>query len=585
MDVFNQRPTNEEQLRRLQAEAERLANLPELERACWLSQPHRTKALGVAPAALQALVKSVINERNKRAAAEQREQERKRRQREREQQQQEREQRRAKAEAERAKKRAEQAVEKEKRRAEKEAERKNKERMKGFASILQLPVARHDVELAKLAKRLDVDEAALCRRFKEFVGIREEGDRKGYDWSVVLWHEPVDSAELLYGIEAKIVKHILLQQLEQSTVVTLWTAHSWVHNAIAIHSPILEVTAPEINTGKTTLLSTVSRLVPKPSMDVEITGPALFHLVDAHQPCLILDETDDLFHRKSDLKHIVNQSWTRGATVPRCVSIGGVRETVHFNVFCPKAIGLLGRKLPPALQSRTIKIVMARKRHDETVEPFQYADDAEFAQLRRKLARWAADNMAAIKNAKPTIPSDLDNRVAANWHLLLAIAELAGGSWPERAREAAERLTRAGRRPSDGVRLLAEFREIFDSGRKMITSHEMVTNLRRDPTSVWADYNKGGPVTERQIAKLLGEDRFEIYPIVIHPTGRSNLSRHGYRVEQFADAFARYLPGADSNIQTLPLSKPKKAAAKKKSAVSRVKREKRKKNSNTRWGR
>jgi hypothetical protein len=34
---------------------------------------------------------------------------------------------------------------------------------------------------------------------------------------------------------------------------------------------------------------------------------------------------------------------------------------------------------------------------------------------------------------------------------------LAGGEWPKRAREAAERLTRRGRRPSDGVQLRAWF--------------------------------------------------------------------------------------------------------------------------------
>src|ERR1700741_3701274 len=89
----------------------------------------------------------------------------------------------------------------------------------------------------------------------------------------------------------------------------------------------------------------------------------------------------------------------------------------------------------------------------EKVEQFNQLDDAEFAVLRRKFARFAADNAAALNDAKPIIPSDLINRDAANWWLLLAIAELAGGEWPKRAREAAERLTRRGRRPSEGVQL------------------------------------------------------------------------------------------------------------------------------------
>jgi putative DNA primase/helicase len=257
-----------------------------------------------------------------------------------------------------------------------------------------------------------------------------------------------------------------------------------------------------------------------------------------------------LLNRKSDLRHIVNASWTRGSTIPRTVSIGGVRTTVCFDVFSPKAVGLLGPKLPPATRTRCIEIRMVPKRPDETTAAFNGTDDAEFATLRRKLARWAADNAAALKEARPAVPG-LNNRAAANWKVLLAIAELAAGAWPERAHEAAERLT------SLGVQLLAAFREVFD-GRKVITSADMVAFLCRDPTSVWVEYGRRGPITQRQVADLL--EQYEIFPDTIHPTGRSDFSRRGYRVEQFADAFARYLP-VDPDIQTLGLvPSPKKRA-------------------------
>ena len=131
------------------------------------------------------------------------------------------------------------------------------------------------------------------------------------------------------------------------------------------------------------------------------------------------------------------------------------------------------------------------------------------------------------------MPVDLNNRDAANWKLLLAIAELAGGPWPERAREAAERLTRTGRRPSDGVRLLAALKEIFASCTE-ITSASVEAKLREDPHSIWVEFNKGRPITQRQIALLL--DAYDIQPMLV---GAKRLS--GYRVEQFEDAFARYL--------------------------------------------
>jgi hypothetical protein len=41
-----------------------------------------------------------------------------------------------------------------------------------------------------------------------------------------------------------------------------------------------------------------------------------------------------------------------------------------------------------------------------------------------------------------------------------------------------------------------------------------------------------------------------IRPIVVHPTKRADVSRHGYRAAQFEDAIARFLP-PEPNIRTL----------------------------------
>jgi hypothetical protein len=244
--------------------------------------------------------------------------------------------------------------------------------------------------------------------------------------------------------------------------------------------------------------------------------------------------------RKSDLKHIVNAGWTRGAKIPRQVSVNGVCTTAYFDPFCPKVIALLGRNLPSATRTRCIELRMLPKRSDEKVEVFNQLDDAEFAVLRRKFARWAADNAAMLKDAKPMMPVGFNNRAGQNWKLLLAIAELAGGPWPKLAREAAERLMRSGRRPSDRVQLLAKFKEIFADGIKEITSEKIVTYLNSDPTGIWIGFNHGGPITQRQVAFLL--DSFEIHPVPLHPTKRKNFSRQGYKLAQFIDAFARYLP-------------------------------------------
>jgi Protein of unknown function (DUF3631). len=57
------------------------------------------------------------------------------------------------------------------------------------------------------------------------------------------------------------------------------------------------------------------------------------------------------------------------------------------------------------------------KKPEEKAEDFAYADDPEFSTIRRKLARWAADNLSIIKELKPPQPPGFNNRLSANWKL------------------------------------------------------------------------------------------------------------------------------------------------------------------------
>ncbi|WFU37599.1 DUF3631 domain-containing protein [Bradyrhizobium sp. CB82] len=535
------RPFDEEKLRRIQVEAERLASLSELDRAFQLSQPLRAEALGTTSAILKTAVKAIIDERAKREAAE-----------ERKKKQLAKEKAQAAKEAERVKRQAEKQAEQEKRRAEKESAHKSKEKIMGFATLARLPVARQAKELGRLAERLGEDVAVLRKECEDFLGI-EGGEEAPSETEP--WPEPVDVAVLLSEFCDKISRYVALQP-HQLTAAVLWTAHCWCYDhGVPIHSPLLAATSAEPDSGKSTLIAVIGRAVPRFSLNVEITGPSLYRHVDRVKPTIMIDEADDLFVRRSDLKHIINAGWTRGAKIPRQVCINGVWETVYFDPYTPKGIALLGRNLPQATRTRCIELRMRPKRADEKKERFHQVDDVEFAMSRRKFARWAADDAAALKDAKPSMLPGLNNRAAMNWHLLLAIAELAGGPWPERAREAAERLTHTGRRPSDNVQLLSAFREIFADGRKtFVTSEEIVAYLRCDPTSIWAEYNHGGKITQRQVAFLL--DAFDIHPKPLHPTGRKDFGRMGYEATQFVDAFARYLP--DDPIIQSPDKKPGK---------------------------
>jgi hypothetical protein len=92
-----------------------------------------------------------------------------------------------------------------------------------------------------------------------------------------------------------------------------------------------------------------------------------------------------------------------------------------------------------------------------------------------------------------------------------------------------------------------------------ITSAEITTRLNADPTEEWCEFRNRGPITQHQVAALLRP--YGIFPVTLHPTKRSSLTRKGYKRSQFNEVFARYLQSGNPNIRILkptPKRKPSK---------------------------
>src|SRR4029453_16891770 len=84
--------------------------------------------------------------------------------------------------------------------------------------------------------------------------------------------------------------------------------------------------------------------------------------------------------------------------------------------------------------------------------------------LRERLAGGAGVKLDGLRDAWPEMPSGIVDRAADVGEPLVAIADFAGGHWPELSRQAAVRINteRAERDPSLGVQLLADCRRVFD---------------------------------------------------------------------------------------------------------------------------
>ena len=439
--------TPEENARRVTVEATRLASLAPGEWRLWIDRS--AERLRVPRATLQGLIVAIIKDSEKKAR-----------------------------DAETAARRQELAVRREQERKQREQERidrraehRRKEKEKAFKTLISLPSEQHETRLAELANRLNEDVAAIRDDFTAFVGMESRAASTD-PWNVEPWPDLVETRLLLQEIITKICRYIVMRP-EAVTATALWTMTAWAHEG-ATHSPILAAISVEPDSGKSTLLGVLRFLVPKPFVSVEPTGPSVYRTVDRDHPTLIIDEADDLFYRKSDLRAIVNAGWSRGTRIPR--------QGRWYDPFCPKILGILGKtKLPRTIASRSIILRMWPKKPEEKAEDFAYADDPAFSTIRRKLARWAADNLSIIKELKPPQPPGFNNRLSANWKLPLQIAQHAGGGWREQARRSAIYLSRTPYEPSIGVQLLAALRAMFAKNRTQITSEQVVQELLADP--------------------------------------------------------------------------------------------------------
>ena len=157
--------------------------------------------------------------------------------------------------------------------------------------------------------------------------------------------------------------------------------------------------------------------------------------------------------------------------------------------------------------------------------------------MRSQAARWAADNFDKLADPDPKMP-DLNDRAADNWHPLLAIADLAGGTWPEQARRAACLVSGEEQDGAIGVELLRDIRSVFGDD-DVIRSSDLVAKLTADPERPWAEWKHGRPLTQKQLAGLLAP--FHIISLTVHPPGLPD--GKGYRRTDFKEAWAAYCRG------------------------------------------
>lgn len=431
------------------------------------------------------------------------------------------------------------------------------------ARLATLPVAEYERERKAAAHRLGYRLAVLDKLVKEAraagIPIADEndaddaGDLKWFDGVLDRFtpdrkpekpEPPVDGLPLIADIAAMVGKFMVMPA-EFVDAVAMWVVHTWLYDAFH-HTPRLLITSPTRGCGKTTLLNIVGALAARPKNLIHVTPAALYHAA-VDQPTFLIDEADHYLARTPLLVTIVNGGFQRGGKVGRV--IGGVY--VEYPTWAPCAIAARLKPpefvIPDTVISRSVHLTV-QKRHPSERRPPEFRDDRppkELADLRHRLRRWATqERLTTLAASDPTLPRKLGDRDRNLWRPLVAIAEMIGGGWFDRAHGAAEALTLAARQREDmdpTIALLTDIRAVYATKKRaFLGSQEIVDALVAMEGAPWADFRRGRALTTHAMARALKPHNIYSQLVKEPRSVGENIGKRGYFSENFRDEWRRY---------------------------------------------
>jgi hypothetical protein len=431
---------------------------------------------------------------------------------------------------------------------------------------------------------------ALPRNEKARVVVGNGTGGSGLEFEhVEPWPEPVDGGFLLDEL-AQVMKRFVVLPKHAAEALALWTLHTYAFHLRDV-SAYLGIESPEKRCGKTTLLSVLSEVAHRAVAAANISSSAVFRVIEEIQPTLLIDEADTFLQGNDELRGILNSGYTRKTAYVLRVAAqkpesnyeklerpetknseeenllspalsshanaeavippspfalspgrgkggergkGGGSRLVRFSCWCPKVMAAIGR-LPETLADRCIVIRMQRKTEGEDCERLRLLDALP---LRRKCARFVLDHAASIASGRPELPATLNDRAGDIWEPLLALADLAGGNWPEQARQSAAALAANAQESSPIGALLLDILVCFVMAKSdRIFSRVMLGTLNKFQNRPWAEIRNGKPITDLWLSQQLRP--YGIRPRTIWIGENQG---KGYKRSDFEEVFRRYIP-------------------------------------------
>jgi hypothetical protein len=412
----------------------------------------------------------------------------------------------------------------------------------------------------KAEKRVRVSALEAAMKAAAACSANDAENRSGqaiaYD-EIDPWNEPIAGADLLTRLAQAFDDYVIMDEHQRDALV-LWIVFTHAHDFF-VFAPLLLILSPTKRCGKTRLQEVLSRLAPRPQTMSGVSAAALARLIEEHRPTILIDEYDAVARANGEmaesLRGLLNSSFSRsGACVLKTVPLaGGGWEVRKFSTWTPVCVAGIGQ-VPDTIADRSVIVRLERKRHTQTVRRLRARDGGELHDVMRKIARFVADHGERLRHDQPDVPKELNDRARDAWEPLIAIADIAGGEWPERARKAATTL--AGLQEAEAVdgdvrqTLLSDIRDIFVReypghhpdhddryGPRLATKRllEQLLGLEERSWCAWGRARK--PMTDVALAGLL--KGYGIRSGSVRLEGGS--TPKGYYLRSFKEAFERYL--------------------------------------------
>ena len=412
---------------------------------------------------------------------------------------------------------------------------------------------------ARIALKNDLK--MLASESAEQIGIAfASGDEPDQQGRRITWTEtkPAESphplAVSLDRIVSGVTDRVYLPD-GAADVIACYVAFCYVFELWPIRT-LLAISSPVKQCGKTTLLDLIAMLIPRAYETGGITAAALFRMIEAHRPILLLDECDQWLRgagakseKAGELIACINQGWRVGGEVARCV--GDEHEPRGFRVDTLKILSGIG-DFPDTVADRAVILTLERKPADLRLVSVR-ADRPVGAETRAQLTRWAADCGDTFAGRDPDM-GQWTNRAADNWRPLFAIADMAGGEWPARLRRAADAVTgRAAARATSAEHktlLLMDCRRVFDeAGCPFLESAKLDGALRSLEDRPWAEFRGGQPISQTLRGRWLRGFGVQ--------GSKSSQGVRGYARADFEDAWRTYGPPPSEPVQPVqPVRRP-----------------------------